>query len=145
MSNFKLLVLCLIVFLSQPTLGCEEYDEIDLGNLEKYSEIFVGEVMGVTLDGYQASRIIEISKGLIRIDANAFLGHRIQLLVTRQIKGESNRVIHAPIIPCSSPIPNLKMYGVFFIEEESGQIAAIYENQREYYYETLIRLSKNSH
>ena len=52
MSNFKLLVLCLIVFLSQPTLGCEEYDEIDLGNLEKYSEIFVGEVMGVTLDAW---------------------------------------------------------------------------------------------
>ena len=71
-SNFKFFALFLTLFFSQPTLGCVEYDEIDLENLDKYSEIFIGEVMGINLDGYLASRISEVGKGLIKVDANEF-------------------------------------------------------------------------
>lgn len=117
----------------------------DLHNLEKYSQIYIGEVTGVVLSEYESNRIKSIEKGENRKwFSDITLPHTVSAVVTKAFRGSPDIKVSYEIVGCGVVIPSPGKYGIFFVEAKSGKVIPIYENEGELYYEALVELGGDS-
>ena len=96
-------------------------------DLDKYENIFIGEVVGVHLTEYQH----EMIKGLredenYRFWSDSTLEHTVTVLPQRLKKGRASEVETLTISGCGVPIPSLRMKGLFFVQKD-GRTHVLYQ------------------
>lgn len=114
-------------------------------NWEKYSEIFIGEVSGVHLIGYEKDRLKSLSRGdNQRWFTDVTQTQNLNLLVTKVFVGKPKPLLDVKVGGCGVVTPRPMMFGIFFVSKETGAIIPIYETEGELYYELLVKLGKMS-
>ncbi len=134
MKHFKIYTLFLIL-ISNSSLACIQKLE-PINNFDRYSDIFLGEVVAVNNIDYIKIRKKYLAKGKnIRKFSDITLPHSVTILVTHTIKGEvavynTKKVI---ISGCGVLIPKIYEEGLFFIEKRrKNKVIPVYKNESKY-------------
>ena len=145
-KKISTLFIFLLVVFSANAKSCMAPTYPDLDNLDKYSEIFIGEVTGATLDVYERNLLFQLRRKdrTIEVD-DSKQGYMLRLVIEKQIKGKTENPYQTQILNCGIEIPSLRAHGIFFIEKETKQIIGIYESQGKIYYESISAVAKKAY
>ena len=109
----------------------------------KYSQIFIGEVSGIHLVGYEKDRLKSLSRGNDRRwFTDITQTQNLTLIVTKVLVGKPDALMKVEVGGCGVVTPNPAMLGIFFVSKEDGHVIPIYETEGKHYYELLLKLGE---
>jgi hypothetical protein len=148
----KFLAACAVIFAIAPNaLACRIGRAANPAQLERYSSIYLVEVTGLHLTGYERSRLIDSGSIVlppapapelerVKSIVNYTQPFRVNALVERVVKGPAHPTISAQLGGCFVKMPTLKTRGLIFIESGTGDALGIWEDRPEAYANALRAL-----
>ena len=98
-------------------------------SLERYKNVFIGQVVGIELVEYKEKRIKELrGEDNLSYSVGVTMDYIVKVLPERLRKGTANEVEMLKIGGCGVPIPVVPQVGIFFVEPD-GTADVIYNDQ----------------
>jgi hypothetical protein len=114
------------------------------GSLEQYSSVFVGQVTGLHLEGYEnrllgKPDLVDPELGPLTI-TNGASPVSVSAAVTRAIQGPASGAVELHLAGCTFDLPQLKERGVFFVLPDGKFTVVAWERDAVAYKAWLTRL-----
>ena len=128
--------------LSTPAFGCHPITP-HRAPMESYDAVFLGQVTGIHLVGYENSLIGEPDayvdgRGLTLTDGSAPV--MVNAVPTKVHHGDPGRSVELRLVGCTAPLPELKERGIFFINPGTTSAVTVWESDEEAFLYWIERL-----